>query len=296
MPIRTAEAKRLLALLRAASPTTPDADELRADVARVNRALGEMQSLCSGLKKAEEEARAVGMAFDRIVAKARRATPPSEPESRDCCSHNPENDFLCELPVGHVYAHAAFIGGKQAGRSRDEMIWSDKSEATPAWASFRLGGRMNAELFMEQVQPEPNTGCWLHDGPNSRGYSYVTVGEQRLRAHRLAWVLFRGPIPDRLLVCHRCDTPCCVNPDHLFLGTHADNNHDRDAKGRHNNQCKDATHCIRNHPLSGDNLVVETRANGRPLRRCRKCRRERDRARDRIRRPRQKTPEADNGA
>lgn len=65
------------------------------------------------------------------------------------------------------------------------------------------------------------------------GYGRLSYKGVYTLAHRLAWMLANGPIPDGLMVCHRCDVPNCINVEHLFLGTAADNNHDRDRKGRH---------------------------------------------------------------
>lgn len=65
------------------------------------------------------------------------------------------------------------------------------------------------------------------------GYGALNVGGENTRAHRLSWEINVGPIPEGKYVLHRCDTPACVNPAHLFLGTHADNMHDMWAKGRH---------------------------------------------------------------
>lgn len=89
------------------------------------------------------------------------------------------------------------------------------------------------EYLMSRCEPELNTGCWLWAGaPGSGGYGIATIAGLALRAHRLSWVLHKGEIPDALKVLHRCDTPACVNPAHLFLGTQLDNIADMVAKGR----------------------------------------------------------------
>ena len=79
-------------------------------------------------------------------------------------------------------------------------------------------------------------GCWEWTGNRSyQNYGrLLIVGTMRKAfAHRVSWEIHHGPIPDGMFVCHRCDNPPCVRPDHLFLGTHQDNMDDRTAKGRH---------------------------------------------------------------
>jgi len=78
------------------------------------------------------------------------------------------------------------------------------------------------------------SGCLLWDGStNACGYGNLTKHPQvGTLAHRIAWFLAFGPIPEGQCVCHRCDTPACINPIHLFLGSHADNMADMVNKGR----------------------------------------------------------------
>lgn len=78
-------------------------------------------------------------------------------------------------------------------------------------------------------------GCWtLRLRPHTTGYTQISQGRgTNLLGHRISWEIHCGPIPDGMFVCHSCDNPGCVRPDHLFLGSAKDNTQDMMGKGRH---------------------------------------------------------------
>lgn len=90
-----------------------------------------------------------------------------------------------------------------------------------------------AERFWEKVI-KTNT-CWLWNACFHRNSGYGSFGISRSitdHAHRIAWILTYGPIPEGLFICHKCDNRLCVRPDHLFAGTQKDNLQDMKRKGR----------------------------------------------------------------
>lgn len=93
---------------------------------------------------------------------------------------------------------------------------------TPAGTSFRK----RLASFAGQ------DGCWLWNGATKNGYGYTTLFGVTMNAHRAAYLIAVGPIPNGLDVCHRCDVRLCIRPDHLFTGTRKENMEDCVSKGR----------------------------------------------------------------
>lgn len=136
--------------------------------------------------------------------------------------------------------------------------------------------------FENKFVPEPNTGCWLWTASQDLcGYGRMAFNGRNQSTHRIAWQLYRGPIPDNLCVCHQCDTPSCVNPEHLFLVDMRVNMNNCADKKRFKNSRK--TECRRGHSLVGDNLrIYYSKYHPRGRRECITCARAADSLRKRM--------------
>jgi hypothetical protein len=123
--------------------------------------------------------------------------------------------------------------------------------------------------------------CWNWKGSTNYTYGLFIIKRKLFFAHRFVWLITNGPIPEAMLVCHTCDNTLCVRPNHLFLGTQADNMRDCKEKGRMRNQNTAKKICIRGHPLVESNIVPSLfKSAGR--RECLICHKETQRrARDR---------------
>ncbi len=126
---------------------------------------------------------------------------------------------------------------------------------------------------------EPNSGCWLWLGwLNRDGYGRMKLGSEKggtMRqpmAHRASYEFYKGPIPEGMELDHICSVRCCVNPDHLEIVTSRENTARTCKRNKGDKWKSKKTHCPKGHPYSGDNLQIEIRKSGKPMRRCKICR------------------------
>jgi hypothetical protein len=118
------------------------------------------------------------------------------------------------------------------------------------------------EMYLQAAKNEAS-GCWeLHKVKNSSGYARVRKNGSYVYAHRESWEIANGRDAGNLCVCHKCDNPLCINPDHLFLGTLRENFEDMRKKGR--NRCGDVKGI--DHPLAklDETKVMEILSKWKP--------------------------------
>lgn len=109
-------------------------------------------------------------------------------------------------------------------RRRLGLIYKNKNVNKRGWADFW-------HRFWTYLERR-NNGCWDWAGTINYGYGRLRKDGGKVYAHKIMWEVVNGPVPNGLFVLHKCDNRKCCNPDHLFLGTISDNNHDAKIKGR----------------------------------------------------------------
>lgn len=119
--------------------------------------------------------------------------------------------------------------------------------------------------FMERVEFVPFSTCWYWTGSLfSNGYGQTQYEGKNQKAHRVSYMIHKGAIPEGMCVCHTCDEKTCVNPNHLWLGTHLDNMRDKMKKGRHRPSVGEDNGCAK---LTDEQVreIRSKRASGRTL-------------------------------
>ena len=135
------------------------------------------------------------------------------------------------------------------------------------------------ERFLQKVDKSGSDkypDCWIWvGGRTSKDYGSFKYYAERsaIGAHVSSYLFHLGEVPEGMRICHRCDNPPCVNPDHLFLGSNSDNMKDMVTKDRHGVSSRKRTHCRRGHSFQEFGVYERSLKNGKTDRICKECQR-----------------------
>ena len=161
------------------------------------------------------------------------------------CQGNYESLVNVKNDIGKTYGHLKIlelVGSNEENRSLVNCLCNCGRETIKIYRLVKSGkikkcGKCSGETLEERLRyyskKNNKTGCLEWTGAlNHGGYGIISCARKTKFAHRVAWELKNGEIPNGMIICHHCDNPCCINVEHLFLGTDALNSQDKVKKGR----------------------------------------------------------------
>jgi HNH endonuclease len=149
-------------------------------------------------------------------------------------SDNMKTCITCKEEKEDLFFYKGKNECKKCKNNRSMKHYCDHKDELDIYDSLVCRQPEIIKKFIQSISfPEKLNECWIWiKGTDSKGYGRFYIGRKSLGAHRVSYMIFKGNIDDGLCACHTCDTPECVNPDHLWLGTMQENTQDMIKKGR----------------------------------------------------------------